>query len=145
MMVRPSVVLDTNVFVAAGFNRASHAARIIAAVRQGALVRIWNAATRDEIQSTLTRIPQRSWAEVADLFRPEGDFSGPSDPDHFTSVPDPADRVFAALAEATGATLVTNDAHLLAHQEQLSVPVLTPRAFWAAYQPDDSQRQDPEP
>lgn len=144
-MALSSVVLDTNLFVAAGFNRGSHAARIIAAVRQRALTMVWNAATRDEIQYTLTRIPQRSWAEVADLFRPEDAFSGPTDPDRFISVPDPADRVFAALAEAAGAILVTNDVHLLKHQEQLSVPVLTPRAFWATYQPDGSQRQDPEP
>jgi predicted nucleotidyltransferase len=42
-------------------------------------------------------------------------------------------NVFVALAEAAGAELVTNDAHLLDHRHALRVPVLTPRACWEAW------------
>jgi hypothetical protein len=43
------------------------------------------------------------------------------------------DRVFAALAEAACAALVTNDAHLLDHYHALRVPVLTPRTCWESW------------
>ena len=39
------VVIDTNVFVAAGFNPRSAAARILAAVREGRFQLIWNEPT----------------------------------------------------------------------------------------------------
>jgi hypothetical protein len=39
------VVIDTNVFVAAGFNRRSAAARIVAAVREGHFQLVWNKPT----------------------------------------------------------------------------------------------------
>ena len=74
------VVLDTNVFVAAGFNPGSHSARLIEAVRAG-------------------------------------------------RVPDPADRKFAALAEAARAPLVTSDAGLLNARARITVRVLKPSEF----------------
>jgi len=40
------VVIDTNVFVAAGFNAKSASARILAAVREGRFQLIWNRPTR---------------------------------------------------------------------------------------------------
>ena len=39
------VVIDTNVFVAAGFNSGSAAARILAAVREGHFQLVWNKPT----------------------------------------------------------------------------------------------------
>ncbi|GAB4442110.1 MAG: hypothetical protein OHK0015_40250 [Chloroflexi bacterium OHK40] len=81
----------------------------------------------------LARIPPLRQHDVADLFRPEAEYSAPLDRTPYACIPDPADRVFAALAEATGATLVTNDVHLLGHRDVLRVHVLTPRAFWEAW------------
>ena len=46
---RREVVLDTNVFVAAGFNRGSHSAWLVEAVRDGRLRMVWDNATRAEI------------------------------------------------------------------------------------------------
>jgi predicted nucleic acid-binding protein len=129
------VVLDTNVFVAAGFNRDSHAARIVEGLGRGAWQMVWNRATRDETRAVLTRIPPLSWERVAPLFRPEDEFRGATDPGAYERVRDPADREFAALAAAAGAIVVTNDEHLLGEREALDVRVLTPREFIDAVSP----------
>src|SRR3954468_18645034 len=91
------VVLDTNVFVAAGFNPKSASARILAAVRAGRLRLIWNEPTRRETEMILRRIPRLDWEKVADLFQPEGEFTGPVTPEAFAFITDPDDRKFAAL------------------------------------------------
>lgn len=125
-----NVVLDTNVLVAAGFNTHSHAARILAAVEAGELTLVWNETTRAETLHTLNRISPLAGRDFAALFRPEAEHFGTTNPAAYPFIPDPADRAFAALAEAAGAPLITNDAHLLNHKAALAVPVLTPRAFW---------------
>jgi predicted nucleic acid-binding protein len=125
------IVIDTNVFVAAGFNPRSAAARILAAVREGRFQLIWNEPTRRETEMILRRIPHLDWERVADLFQPETEFLGPVDPESFVLVPDPEDRKFAALSVAAQAPLVTSDNHLLSHQNSIGVDVLTPRAFLA--------------
>ena len=60
------VVLDTNVFVAAGFNPGSHSARLVEAVRDRRLRMIWDEATREEaLQSkALVRARLRWWTSV---------------------------------------------------------------------------------
>ena len=125
------IVLDTNVFVAAGFNPRSAAARILAAVREGRLQLIWNEPTRRETEMILRRIPHLDWEGVADLFQPETEFTGPVDAESFAIVPDPEDRKFAALSAAAQAPLVTNDNDLLAHRDIMGIDVLSPRAFLA--------------
>jgi predicted nucleic acid-binding protein len=125
------VVLDTNVFVAAGFNPRSAAARILTAVRQGRLQLIWSEPTRRETEMILRRIPRLEWDAVADIFRPQGEFTGPVTPGAFGFIADPDDRKFAALSAAAKVPLVTNDNHLLAHRDYLATWVLTPRAFLA--------------
>lgn len=122
-------MLDTNVFVAAGFNPGSHSARLIAAVRDGRLRVVWDDATRQEIEHVMRQIPRLSWTRVADLFRSEDRFPGATNPQDFSFVPDPADRKFAALAEAVQAPLVTSDAGLLQAAGQMAVPVLKPSEF----------------
>ena len=122
------IVVDTNVFVAAGFNPRSAAARILSAVREGGLQLIWNQPTRRETELILRQIPRLDWESVADLFRPATEFLGPVDPESFVFVPDPQDRKFAALSVASQTPLVTNDHHLLSH---ISIDALTPRAFLA--------------
>ena len=125
------IVIDTNVFVAAGFNPRSAAARILAGVREGRLHLIWNEPTRRETELILRQIPHLDWERVADLFQPETEFLGPVDPESFVFVPDPDDRKFAALSVAAQTPLVTNDKHLLSHQHSIGVDVLTPHAFVA--------------
>jgi predicted nucleic acid-binding protein len=69
------VVIDTNVFVAAGFNAKSASARILAAIRERRFQLVWNEPTRRETEFVLRRIPPLRWDKFADLFRPEGEFT----------------------------------------------------------------------
>ena len=96
------VVLDTNVFVAAGFNPGSHSARLVEAVRDGRLRMVWDDATHAEIEHVMRQIPRLSWTRIADLFRSEDRFGGSTHPEEFGFVPDPA-RKFATFAHAVQA------------------------------------------
>ena len=130
MDARPhEVVLDTNVFVGAGFNPECHSARLLEAVRDGRVRMIWNHATRAEIEHVMRQIPRLSWTRIADLFRPEDRFGGSTKPEAFGFVPDAADRKFAALADAVQAPLVTSDAGLLNAGSQMAVLVFKPSEF----------------
>lgn len=125
----PPVVLDTNVFVAAGFNPDSASDRIISAVRHGSLRMIWNDETRKETRSILEKIPPLSWTAVADLFRNEERLDAETRPERFTQIPDPDDRKFAALAHASGAILISQDTDLLATPHRIDLLVVTPGEF----------------
>lgn len=124
-----SVVLDTNVLVSAGFNPLSHAARIVRAVRERRLQMVWCEETRREGERVLRRIPPLSWSALADLFDEKARYQGKLSPMAHAYVPDPADRVFAALAHETRATLITQDGHLLAHRAEADVPFYMAREF----------------
>ena len=130
---RRAAILDTNVFVAAGFNPSSRSARIVDAVRAGRLRMVWNDATRREIERVLSRIPPLRGEDVSELFRDEDRYTGETHPEQFDYVPDPADRPFAALADATGWPLVTADEHLLAGRARARAPILTSREFVRQY------------
>lgn len=123
------VVLDTNVFVAAAFRPDGHAARIVEAVREGRLQLIWNEATQRETRRVLGRIPPISWSPFADLFREENRHRGTVRAGWFGQVRDVADRKFGALAYAAGATLITQDEHLLEVRSNVRVPIVTPAEF----------------
>ena len=123
------VVVDTNFFVAAGFNAKSASARILAAIRERHFQLVWNEPTRRETEFVVRRIPPLRWDKFADLFRPEGEFTRRVDPLDFAFIEDPDDRKFAALAAAAKVPLVTNDHHILAHRNLISFDVLTPSAF----------------
>jgi uncharacterized protein len=125
------VVIDTNVFVAAGFNPRSGSARILEGVREGRFRLIWNHPTRSETEMILRRIPRLDWQKVAELFRPEGKFAGPVDPTAFTEIADPDDRKFAALSAAANVPLVTSDKLVLAQRGRIGIEIVTPRDFLA--------------
>ena len=60
------IVIDTNVFVAAGFNPRSAAARILAGVRDGRFQLIWNEPTLAFRNAKLTTHGLDSWRKVID-------------------------------------------------------------------------------
>ena len=105
------VVIDTNVFVAAGFNSKSAAARVFEGVREGRFRLIWNEPTRRETEIIVRRIPRLDWASIADLFQPEAEFAGQVDLEAFTVISDPDDRKFAALSAAVSGAEGTTDTH----------------------------------
>ena len=123
------VILDTNVFVAAGFKPTGSSAAIIDAVRNRHLPMAWSEATRAETQSVLRRIPPLGWERFSDVFDPAGEFRGAIDLTPFDLIADPQDRKFAALAAATGGILVSSDGHFLSCRDELPIPVFTPREF----------------
>ena len=125
------VVIDTNVFVAALFNPKSASARILEGVREARFRLIWNHPTRSETEMILRRIPRLDWQKVADLFRPEGEFTGPVDPADFIAIADPDDRKFAALSAAANVPLVTSDNLVLAQRGRIGIEIVTPRDFLA--------------
>ena len=86
------ILVDTNVFVAAGFNAKSASARILAAIRENRLQLVWNEPTRRETEFVLRRIPPLGWNKFADLFRPEREFTRRVDPHDFAFIEDPDDR-----------------------------------------------------
>src|SRR5947209_8898244 len=94
------VVIDTNVFVAALFNPRSASARILEGVREERFRLIWDQPTRCETEMILRRIPRLEWQKVADLFRPEGESTGPVGPTAFAVVSDPDARNLGALGAA---------------------------------------------
>jgi uncharacterized protein len=120
------LVLDTNTFVAAGFNLASSSAKIMAAIRRGELELVWNEDTRRETRAVLDQIPPLNWDGFSDLFSEENRFTGETHPQDFPHVLDADDRKFAALAAATGAVLISNDDHLLSVRDQMPFRTLTP-------------------
>jgi predicted nucleic acid-binding protein len=127
-----AVILDTNVFVAAGFKPGSASARTVDQVRSGELRLVWNDAVRRETQHVLSKIPRLSWPGVEELFREEGRYGGDTFPERFDYIEDPDDRKFAALAEATGVVLVTSDDHLLSNRDRAGLQILTPRELWSS-------------
>jgi uncharacterized protein len=132
-MAGTAIILDTNIFVAAGFNPMSTSARIVEQVRSGHLRMIWNEQTRRETQLIVNKIPPLSWEQMAALFREEDRHEGGTAPETFGYIPDEDDRKFAALAEATDAILITNDDHLLDYRKQSGLEILTPGEYWRKY------------
>lgn len=128
-----TVVLDTNIFVAAGFNPGSHAARILHVVRGGDVRMVWHETTRREIRYVLGRIPPLHGFSVEDLFRRETEYRQLIHPEQYRMVPDPDDRKFIALAHASGAVLISRDEHLLQQRAQTDVPILTASEYWRRY------------
>jgi len=122
-------VLDTNVIVAAGFEPAGHAARLLERVRRGELRAVWNEATRHGTERIVRAIPPLASTPLDELYRPEDRCDAPTDPTAFRFVPDPEDRKYLALAAAAGATLVTLDEHLLGTRDRAAVPVLRPDEY----------------
>ena len=123
------VILDTNIFVASAFNKRSHSARIIEAIRKGQFTLVWNEQTRRETARIVQKIPPIRWEAIEDLFDEQHCFTATTHPEHFSYVPDPDDRKFAALATASGATLITQDSDLLDVRDQIAAQVLTPGEF----------------
>ena len=119
------VVLDSNVFVAAAFNRESDSARLVEWVRSRRLRLMWHRATRQETRHQLQKIPPISWEPFADLFAEENRVEGELSLQSYGFIGDKDDHKFAAVAESAAAVLVSNDQDLLSAAARLSVPVLT--------------------
>lgn len=126
------MVIDTNVFVGAGFKREGYSAKMLERIREGTWHLIWNDKTRRETERIVRKIPVLANEVLNDVFREEDRYEGALDEKPFEFITDREDRKFAALAVAADAPLITNDDHLLAWKNRLPVPVLTPADFMRA-------------
>lgn len=122
------VVLDTNVFVAAGFNTNSHSRQVLDLVEARRWRLVWNEATRSETRAVLEKIPPLDADELLRAFELHPEYTGQVELGTADVVEDPSDRKFAALAAAAQAMLVSLDDHLLAKADALTVPVVRPGA-----------------
>lgn len=122
------VVLDTNVFVAAGFNTNSHSRQVLDKVESRRWRLVWNGATHSETRAVLEKIPPLEADELLHAFELHPEYTGPIDLSTADVVEDPSDRKFAALAAAAQAMLISLDDHLLAKADSLPVQVLRPGA-----------------
>jgi len=127
---KSTVILDTNVFVAAGFNPDSTSARVIEEVEAGRLTLVWNEDTRRESKAVVEQISPLSWGRFAELFHEEGRYEGRTHPEDIDYVPDLDDRKFAALARAVDGALITNDEDLLGNREQAKIYIVAPQEFF---------------
>lgn len=123
------VVIDTSVFVGAGFNADSGAGATVQAVRDGRLRMPWTEDTRREVKTVLETIPPLDWSDVEGLFRDEDRYDGDPETGGLQWVEDPDDRKFAALARAADAALVSNDDDFLARRDEAGIPVYSSREF----------------
>lgn len=123
------VVLDTNVFVAAGFNPDSSSARILDLIRSGDLQFVWDNDTKRETRRILEQIPPLQWWNFDEIFAPGAEFEGHIEPQNYPEIEDSTDRKFAALADAARAILISNDDDLLSVRRQMDVFIQTPSEF----------------
>jgi predicted nucleic acid-binding protein len=129
-MIVPSVILDTNIFVASGFKPKSYSAKIVEQVRSGHLRMVWSEQTRKETEFIVRKIPPLSWSTFEDLFRPENCYTGELFPERFHHIPDNDDIKFAALSDTTGAILITMDKDLLDVRDMVSVKIHMPFEYF---------------
>jgi predicted nucleic acid-binding protein len=128
-MTVPTVILDTNILVASGFNPKSHSAQIVEQVRCRQLRLVWTEQTRYEAELIIGKIPPLSWERISILFCLENCYSGALFPEHFQHIPDKADIKFVALSDATSVPLITMDKGLLNMRDTLTITILMPFEF----------------
>ena len=128
-MSEQRIILDTNVFVAAGFNRRSRSAQLVEQVRAHRVQMVWHQLTRKETHYIVDKIPPLSWEAIVHLFSPPGEYAGELDVEAYHYIADTEDRKFAALCSATNTPLITMDRGLLAAREIESLPIFSPHEF----------------
>lgn len=126
------VVIDPNVWISALINPYGPPARVVELVMTGAVVTVVTEPLLDELTDVLARPKLRRWISTADAttFLQALAVSADVRPDPgppTRHVRDPDDDYLVAIAEETGATLVTGDADLL--DAYLSPRAVTPRAL----------------
>jgi len=123
------VVLDANVFVAAQWNPRSASAHVLRLCEDGLLRLCHTASIRREVYATLrnTRAPAEFVSRVRSLFNAGSDMRTTR---RIRLVEDdPEDDKYLECAVAAGATIITNDQHLLRVGGCDGVEILRPTEF----------------
>lgn len=128
------MVIDPNVWIAAVINPYGTPARVVEAVADNAVTAVVSQHLLDELAAVLIRPKFRRWVSVADavaFVESLGRHADLHEDPAPTSTPvrDPDDAYLVALAEATGAVIVTGDVDLLA--ADLKPAAITPSQLLA--------------
>lgn len=124
------VILDSNIFIAAAFNKKSSSSKIVEIIKRGHLILVWDEKTKAETKKLITQIPVIEWGQFAQLFTEDTFHDTKVDKSEFkSSISDPDDRKFAALAKSSSAPIVSNDSDLLDTQKHTGIKVYKPRDF----------------
>jgi putative PIN family toxin of toxin-antitoxin system len=126
MVTGTRVVLDTNVLVAAAYNPASASRRVVEACLDGELAAVLSTALRREYEFILARaVRGRPYLERIHRLVDGAQVVEPAQTPRVVA-DDPDDDKLVSAALAAGATLVTNDAHLLAIAGHEGLKVVRP-------------------
>jgi predicted nucleic acid-binding protein len=130
-----SIVLDTNIFVAAAFNKKSSAKKIIEWVEEEKFSMLWTKDTKEETKHIISKIPPINWKEFEQLFKSKWEITDEvknSDldiGDNFKVIKDYSDRKFALLAKVAGSPIISNDSDFLDVRDKLDIKVYTSSEF----------------
>ena len=124
------MVIDPNVWIAAAINPYGTPARIVQAVMTDQVIAVVTQHLLDELAGVLARPKFRRWLSLADTIAFVETLGGKADlqPDPGPPkqrVRDTDDDYLVAIAETSGALIVTGDADLL--DADLEPPAITPR------------------
>lgn len=128
------LVIDTNLLVAAFFNKNSSSFKLLELVKKGELELLWTDEVKGEAEFILGNIKKsvrknthnnKFKLDLDKVFTPEGKVKNP--PEVHQVKEDPEDDKFLACAKGGDADLiVSNDSHLLKIKEFEGIPIKNP-------------------
>ncbi len=127
----PKIVVDTNLLVAAFFNKKSSSFKILKMAEEGRIRLLWTKPIRNEARLILGNIKQAVKSSMGNreilknIFQRENKVENPPRVDVVKE--DPEDNKFLGCAlKGKAEMIVSNDQHLLNMQGFKGIPVLTP-------------------
>lgn len=131
------ILIDTNVLVAAAYNRRSASRRILEAIESGMFTLLVSPRIRREYAYILPRAVRSESAREAiwQLL----DKAEQVTPDEIPAVTEDRsdDKFLAAAVTGRAAALISSDEHLLSVHPHAGVEILTPTAFWNRFGDSD--------
>lgn len=126
------IILDTNLLVAAFFNKQSASNQIIKRIEQGQVTNLWSEPIKKEAETILSQIPpiEKKYLDKIEknLFKDNRKVKNP--PNVNLIEEDPEDNKFIEGAVKGGADfIISNDDHLLRHSGYKGIKILTPDQF----------------
>ncbi|MDZ7611735.1 MAG: putative toxin-antitoxin system toxin component, PIN family [Candidatus Moranbacteria bacterium] len=121
------LVIDTNLFVAAFFNKKSSSYKILQASKEGRLDILWSREIRGETDKIIKNVGSQK-GFLDEFMKPENEVKNAP---KINIIKDcPADNKFLACAAAGRADyILSNDHHLLDLKKFRGIPTLTPSGF----------------
>lgn len=128
------VVLDTNLLIAAFFNKQSASYKILEKVREGEIEAFWTQSIWEEGKKILENVgaDKLFYNKLEEVFKPQNEI------EDFPKVQvvedDPSDNKFLGCALKAGAKyIISNDRHLLKIKDYQGIEILPPTGFTQKY------------